>query len=52
MLYTLTGFVTFTTLYEMPVFAPNDFFWQNHWKEGEEQKWEAFARVVREIIAD
>ena len=35
----------------LPVFAPNDFFWKNHWQEGKEEKWECFARVVREIIA-
>lgn len=36
----------------MPIFQPNDYFWQNHWKEGTEQKWEAYAKVVRRIIAD
>ena len=35
----------------LPVFAPNDFFWKNHWQEGKEEKWEAYARVVREIMA-
>jgi hypothetical protein len=35
-----------------PVFKPNEYFWKNHWdeKSGEKQ-WEAYARVVREIIA-
>ena len=34
-----------------PVFKPNEFFWENHWNEKSgEQKWEAFARVVREEI--
>lgn len=34
-----------------PVFRPNDYFWANHWKEDSgEQKWEAYARVVREEI--
>ena len=34
-----------------PVFKPNEFFWANHWKESSgEQKWEAYARVIREEI--
>ena len=36
----------------MPVFAPNDYFWEHHWEEGKEEKWEAFARVVREIMCE
>jgi hypothetical protein len=36
----------------LPIFKPNDFFWKNHWSsDSGEEKWEAFARVVREIIA-
>jgi len=35
----------------LPVFEPNDYFWKNHWQEGKEEKWEAFARVTRDIIA-
>ena len=35
----------------LPVFEPNDFFWKNHWREGQEEKWEAFARVTRDIIS-
>ena len=36
-----------------PVFKPNEYFWKNHWDESSgEQKWEAFARVVRnDLIA-
>ncbi len=34
----------------MPIFEPNEFFWKNHW-DGKEEKWEAYARVIREIIA-
>ena len=34
------------SMYEMPVFRPNQFFWENHQREGEE-KWETYARVVR-----
>ena len=33
-----------------PVFKPNKYFWDNHWQEGKEEKWQAFARVVREDI--
>lgn len=35
---------------KMPVFEPNDYFWKNHW-DGKEEKWVAYARAVREIIA-
>lgn len=34
------------------MFKPNDYFWQHHWQEGKEEKWEAYARVVRDIIAE
>lgn len=34
-----------------PDFEPNDYFWKHHWQEGKEEKWEAFARVVRDIIS-
>ena len=37
---------------ELPVFAPNEYFWKHHWHEGKEEKWEAFARVVRQIMAE
>ena len=34
-----------------PVFKPNQYFWDNHWKaDSGEEKWEAYARVVREEI--
>ena len=34
-----------------PVFKPNDYFFEHHWdKDSGEQKWEAYARVVREEI--
>jgi hypothetical protein len=35
----------------MPVFEPNDYFWANHW-DGTEEKWVAYARAIRKIIAD
>lgn len=37
---------------DLPVFEPNDYFWQHHWREGKEEKWEAFARVVRSVIQE
>jgi hypothetical protein len=48
------GLALFVTLRvtELPVFAPNEYFWTHHWKEGKEEKWEAFARAVREIMAE
>ena len=36
---------------QLPVFMPNDYFWQHHQRQGEE-KWETYARVVREIMAE
>lgn len=36
----------------LPVFEPNEFFWKNHWREGKEEKWECYARVIQEIMAD
>ena len=34
-----------------PVFKPNAYFWEHHWSESSgEQKWEAYARIVREEI--
>jgi hypothetical protein len=35
----------------LPVFEPNEYFWANFWKEGEEEKWEAFARATRQILS-
>ena len=35
----------------LPVFLPNEFFWKTHWQEGKEEKWQAFARAIRDIIA-
>lgn len=36
---------------EYPVFTPNDYFFKNHQKEGEE-KHETYARIVQKIIAE
>jgi hypothetical protein len=34
---------------EYPVFKPNDYFFKHHSRDGEE-KWQTFARVIREEI--
>ena len=36
---------------QYPTFKPNEYFFEHHWdpKSGEE-KWQAFARVIRDII--
>jgi len=36
---------------EFPVFQPNEYFFKNHQKEGEE-KWQTYARAIREIMTD
>ena len=37
---------------ELPVFAPNDYFWKHHWDgKNEEDKWKVFADAVREEMA-
>ena len=36
---------------EYPVFKPNEYFWENHWQKDKEEKWEAYARAIRSIIA-
>jgi lysophosphatidylcholine acyltransferase/lyso-PAF acetyltransferase len=46
----LCGITTITYL-EMPDFKPNDFFWKNHW-DGKEEKWVAYARAVRTLMAE
>ena len=44
--------VTTFTVYQMPIFEPNDYFWINHWNAESEEKWEAYARVIRTLIAE
>lgn len=36
---------------KLPVFEPNEYFWSNHQKEGEE-KWQTYARVIRDIMSE
>ena len=35
----------------LPNFHPNEYFWSTHGRDGE-QKWETYARVMRDIMAD
>ena len=39
------------SVYELPIFRPNEFFWANHLRD-DEQKWQCYARVIRDIIAE
>jgi hypothetical protein len=39
------------TKIEMPVFRPNDFFWKNHQRDGEE-KWQTYMRVLRQLMSE
>ena len=48
---TCSAFFVTLNVYEMPIFRPNDFFWKNHQREGEE-KWETYSRVIRDIISE
>ena len=44
--------ITLPELLEMPVFAPNDYFWNKYWDgKNEEEKWEVFAKAVRQVMA-
>ena len=38
-------------LHQLPVFDPNEYFWEHHWQKDKEEKWEAYARVIRDIMA-
>ena len=46
-----TAFYQSVKVMALPVFQPNDYFFQNHQKEGEE-KWETYMRVIRDIMSD
>jgi len=55
-LYDFIPFVTTNlwlqvTVKQLPVFEPNEYFFNHHSKPNEE-KWETFARVIRTIMAD
>ena len=37
----------------MPIFAPNEYFWENHWDgKDPKMKWKVFANAVREAMAE
>lgn len=50
--YLLCGCCPFTDArrIELPIFRPNDYFWENHVQEGEE-RWQAYRRVMQEILS-
>ena len=50
-LYGACGIISLS-VNQLPVFAPNDYFWKHHWREGKEEKWEAYARAVRQIMSE
>ena len=35
----------------LPTFKPNEYFFKNHQREGEE-KWETYMRVIRDIMSE
>ena len=38
---------------ELPVFAPNDYFWKTHWDgKDPKMKWKVFAEAVRQVMAE
>lgn len=43
--------VCWIDMWDMPVFKPNEWFFEHHQKEGEE-RWETYARVIRDIISE
>ena len=36
---------------ELPVFEPNDYFFEHHMQEGEE-KWQTYMRVIRQLMGE
>ena len=51
--YMINGSNFFTTIerVELPVFRPNDYFFEHHQQEGEE-KWQTYLRVVRSLMSE
>ena len=51
--YFVAGCIPFSSVekIELPIFAPNEFFYKNHQKEGEE-RWMTYSRVLRDIMAE
>jgi hypothetical protein len=50
-IYLMQCLVITSKIDALPVFEPNDYFWNNHW-DGVEEKWVAYARTIRKIIAE
>lgn len=42
---------SWTETITLPIFTPNEYFFSHHQEVGEE-KWQTYARVVREIMAE
>jgi len=42
---------TIVSRVELPVFRPNEFFFQHHQREGEE-RWETYCRTIRQLISE
>lgn len=40
------------SVHYLPDFEPNEYFWEHHWQVGKEERWEAFARAVRDSLSD
>ena len=38
-------------LIDLPIFRPNDYFYEHHQKPNEE-KWETYARVIRDLMSE
>lgn len=51
LIFYATNYWVRCTVKRFPVFEPNDYFFKNFQQEGEE-KWETFARVIRDIMAE
>lgn len=53
------GFIVFQCVWmhfehtELPVFAPNEYFWKHHWDgKDPEERWKVYANAVREVMAE
>lgn len=42
---------TTATIKELPVFKPNDYFFEHH-KKDDEEKWQCFMRVIRQLMSE
>ena len=51
MVLTACQFYTRCEVKELPVFTPNEYFFKNHQRPGEE-RYETYMRVMRDIMAE